>query len=318
MRTVTPNRSAILCQIHIAMDSLADVVNVVELLQSMYYGEDEFSFKSDHDEAIYRELQQLYEQGSEKIGKNVGDSISFEIKLFLNDQQLFLSLLCQVSIRQPEEFDIAIASANTPWLSRQAHSSLTELIQAYEPDADDRASRILEKIQYIQGEAEPVAVQALEEQEANARKANAKNDGPCTFVREWIWFPMIYTREKRGHIIDWAPKYGITGFLCPGKPGCMCLEGTAKDVSRFINDIKTVSWSDIPASHRKMSSKWQEKSDCDSKAALQALRRFPDMTERTFDIHGAFANHNDLNKLQEWMKENGCGEAFDHLFDYDV
>ena len=67
-----------------------------------------------------------------------------------------------------------------------------------------------------------------------------------------------------------------------------------------------------------MTSKWQEKTECGSLAELQALRRFSDMKEYTFDIHGQFANHNDLNKLQDWMKENGCAEAFDHLFDYDL
>ena len=67
-----------------------------------------------------------------------------------------------------------------------------------------------------------------------------------------------------------------------------------------------------------MTSKWQEKTECESLAELQTLRRFSDMKEYTFDIHGQFSNHNDLNKLQDWMKENGCAEAFDHLFDYDL
>ncbi|KAI9479593.1 hypothetical protein BDB00DRAFT_858140 [Zychaea mexicana] len=307
----------------LTLDSIEDVINVVELLQSMYYGEDEFRFRSERDLTTYRELQQLHETNDDdKLNqtKNVGESISFEIKLLLSarDQELPLSIFCQLSIKRQAEFDLAIASANSAWLSREAHRSLTELLQAYEASADDRASCILEKIQYVQAEAEPIAERALAEQEAIDKKKNAKDEGPCTFVREWIWFPMIYTREKRGHIIDWAPKYKITGFLCPGKPGAMCLEGKEKDVSRFINDIKTVSWSDIPASHRKMSSKWQEKTECESVAAMNALRRFCDMTEHKFDIHGQFANHNDLNKLQDWMKENGCGEAFDHLFDYDL
>ncbi|KAI9278503.1 hypothetical protein BDA99DRAFT_492311 [Phascolomyces articulosus] len=309
---------------NLTIDNVENVVNVVELLKSMYYGEDEFSFRSDRDSSIYNELQQLNEAGTvSNTTVTFSDSISFEIKLTLTvcDQELPLSLFCQLSIRQSAEYDLAIASANSAWLSREDHGSLSELLQTYEPSTtpdEDRASCILEKIQYIQGEAETMAEKSLQEQEANARKKMTKDEGPCTFLREWIWFPMIYTREKRGHIIDWAPKYKITGFLCPGKPGAMCLEGKEKDVARFINDIKTVSWSDIPASHRKMTSKWQEKTECESLAAMQALRRFPDMKEYKFDIHGQFANHNDLNKLQDWMKEMGCAEAFDHLFDYDL
>ncbi|KAG2226896.1 hypothetical protein INT45_010175 [Circinella minor] len=311
---------------NLTIDNIENVVNVVELLKSMYYGEDEFSFRSDRDVSTYKELHHLNELGTIPITTStlIGDSINIEIKLILSvrEQELPLSLFCQLSIRQITDFKLTIASANSQWLSREAHGSLSELLQSYEPDTtpeEDRASCILEKIQYIQGEAEPMAEKALQEQEElNAKKNMNKNEGPCTFLREWIWFPMIYTREKRGHIVDWAPKYKITGFLCPGKPGAMCLEGKEKDVARFINDIKTVSWSDIPASHRKMTSKWQEKTECESLAELQTLRRFSDMKEYTFDIHGQFSNHNDLNKLQDWMKENGCAEAFDHLFDYDL
>lgn len=91
-----------------------------------------------------------------------------------------------------------------------------------------------------------------------------------------------------------------------------------KNVARFINDIKTISWSDIPASHRKMTSKWQERYECTSTEAMQQLRHFTDMKEVTFDLHGAFGNHNDLNMLQQWMHEQGCGAAFNHLFNQDV
>lgn len=41
------------------------------------------------------------------------------------------------------------------------------------------------------------------------------------------------------------------------------------------------------------------------------------MTEITFDLHGAFGNHNDLGMLQQWLKDKDCPDAFDHLFDHD-
>ena len=86
----------------------------------------------------------------------------------------------------------------------------------------DRAS-FLDTIQHIQASAEALAIKARTD-----TPNITEPTGPVVFVRQWIWFPMIYTREKRGHIIDWAPSYHITGFLCPGKPGCLCLEGTEK------------------------------------------------------------------------------------------
>jgi hypothetical protein len=97
----------------------------------------------------------------------------------------------------------------------------------------------------------------------------------------------------------------------------MCLEGPEKNVIQFINDIKTISWADIPAGHRKMSSRWKQHVDCSNTEELNQSRLFKDMTEVKFDIYGKFSNHNDLNKLKAWMQEKGCGAAFDHLFEYD-
>jgi hypothetical protein len=97
----------------------------------------------------------------------------------------------------------------------------------------------------------------------------------------------------------------------------MCLEGPEKNVMQFVNDIKTISWADIPASHRKMTSRWKQHVNCSNKVELESHRLFENMTEVKFDIHGQFSNHNDLSKLQSWMQEKGCGEAFDHLFEHD-
>jgi hypothetical protein len=97
----------------------------------------------------------------------------------------------------------------------------------------------------------------------------------------------------------------------------MCLEGPEKQVVQFVNDIKTISWADIPASHRKMTSRWKQSVECNNNAELEQQRLFENMIEVKFDIHGAFANHNDLSMLQAWMQEKGCGEAFDHLFEHD-
>jgi hypothetical protein len=97
----------------------------------------------------------------------------------------------------------------------------------------------------------------------------------------------------------------------------MCLEGSEKQVTQFVNDIKTISWADIPAGHRKMTSRWKEYVDCNNNTELENARLFQGMTELKFDISGKFANHTSLNMLQAWMQEKGCGEAFNHLFEYD-
>ncbi|EIE90926.1 hypothetical protein RO3G_15637 [Rhizopus delemar RA 99-880] len=166
-------------------------------------------------------------------------------------------------------YRLTLPSSENGWLNRQDHEQLTAYLNEKNDKQEDRASEILENIQQVKSVTESIVMEQQEE-----KKEMIKDDKkPIEFLREWIWFPMIYTREK------------------------------------------TISWSDIPPSHKKMTSQWKEHVECDSKAQFESNRLFKDMTEIKFDIHGKFANHNDLNKLQTWMEKKGCGKAFDYLFE---
>lgn len=88
-------------------------------------------------------------------------------------------------------------------------------------------------------------------------------------------------------------------------------------MAKFINDIKTKSWADIPSSHKKISTKFQEKFECESMDDLELHRKFKDMKELKFETSGKFRNHNDLDALKKYMIEIEAGEAFSHLFDYE-
>ncbi|ORX56807.1 hypothetical protein DM01DRAFT_1334366 [Hesseltinella vesiculosa] len=178
-------------------------------------------------------------------------------------------------------------------------------------EATALVSMLVEESRHL---AEPFVQAWLAKRDQASAKDKAQQPVPC--IREWLWFPMIYTREKRGDIVDWAPRYGITGFLFAGKPGCLCLEGTEKNVASFINDIKTISWANIPAGHKKISTKWQQRFTCESLAELDSHRLFSNMQELIFEASGKFKNHNDLAMLKKWMIERHVGDAFTYLFDY--
>ncbi|KAI8890194.1 hypothetical protein K501DRAFT_281885 [Backusella circina FSU 941] len=293
-------------------EALTEAVQVISFIQSMYFDQ-EFQFASSSDEALFTTLFEASESNEFPIVKQ--DMIECYIRApFEIQQDSCLTFHCRIHLSKKQD-TLHLPFASNPWLTRDQHEILcNELKQTSQEE--ERASALLEKIQEIQALAEPMIMEAISKQQKCNKQS--KPQGPIVMLRDWIWFPMIYTREKRGHIVDWAPKYGITGFLCPGKPGAMCLEGKEKDVVRFINDIKTVSWADIPASHRKMTSRWKQQMTCADIEQLDQHRLFEDMKEVTFDIHGQFANHNNLSMLQAWMTEKGCGEAFEHLFEYET
>lgn len=169
---------------------MEDACSVVELLQSMYYGEDEFRFRTDGDQALFEQLQ----AGTPSANPA---SIVFEIRLPLAGNEADrLTLVCSVAAHN-DNYELSVASgANATWLSREAHEQLTASLADHAVDPDmDRASQLTEKIQHVLEQAELV-YQERQLQVAQQAEAAAAAKEPVRFMREWIWFPMIYTREK--------------------------------------------------------------------------------------------------------------------------
>lgn len=189
----------------------------------------------------------------------------------------------KVRIRQP------------PWLSR---ASTNQLMIDLSDDED-----LLGTIEHIKD----AAVQQLEQAQNSLMALNtpdASNDeGPL--VRVWFYFPSISTRSKRDDFIIHAPSYQLTGFLYAGKPGLLCVEGGSQNIDDYMKFIKTESWGDIPAHHKKVSERYRETNN--------VQRVFSKMTETTDMVgerRGQRANRGDMKAMEEWLVERGLGDAF--------
>jgi hypothetical protein len=106
-------------------------------------------------------------------------------------------------------------------------------------------------------------------QEQTQVEVAEEDAGDEALQRVWFWFPSLSTKEKRRDLVDYAPRYGLTGFVLagehirtenvqadgfrsPGKPGLLCLEGDARKVDQYMSAIKSESWSDIPSYQKKV------------------------------------------------------------------
>lgn len=134
--------------------------------------------------------------------------------------------------------------------------------------------------------------------------ATAAESQAETTSRVWFYFPSISTRAKRDDLVNHAPTYGLTGFLLAGKPGILCLEGGSQAVDDYMKFIKTESWGDIPAHHKKVSERYRQ--------PVIESRAFSDMQEITGELErrGERANRNDMRALEAWLSERGLQEAF--------
>jgi hypothetical protein len=179
------------------------------------------------------------------------------------------------------------------WLSKSA----TNQLMADLPEDED----LLGIIEHIKEAASQQVEQA--QNNPNIETAILNETGPL--VRVWFYFPSISTRSKRDDFIIHAPSYHLTGFLYAGKPGLLCVEGDSQRIDDYMKYIKTESWGDIPAHHKKVSERYRETKNIE--------RIFPDMTETTDMVgerRGQRANRGDMKAMEEWLTERGLGEAF--------
>ncbi|KAF2431712.1 hypothetical protein EJ08DRAFT_174040 [Tothia fuscella] len=133
-------------------------------------------------------------------------------------------------------------------------------------------------------------------------------------VRVWYYFPSLSTREKRDDMVNHAPGYELTGFVLAGKPGMLCLEGASINIDKYMNFIKTHSWSDIPSYQKKVSERYREEGGKNGLRSDEQIQRvfegMQEITESLGDRGGKRANRGDMKALELWLQEKGLGDAF--------
>lgn len=147
---------------------------------------------------------------------------------------------------------------------------------------------------------------------------NAETSKATRVHRTWYYLPSLSTKSKRQDICNLAltSTPPLTGFLLAGKPGLIVIEyplppnssssspSTLQTASlamdSFWSTIKTTSWSDIPASHKKISEKLTEPD------VAKAFPGFEDITDWPEVERGAERGRkSDLSKLIKWLDGKG-------------
>jgi hypothetical protein len=213
-----------------------------------------------------------------------------------SDQSLGLDLVVpfthEGAVPPDDPPKVRVRLQQPPWLNR----AVVNRLMADLPDDED----LLGTIEHVKETAGQELVQSLK---STRQEELSTGTEPC--VRVWFYFPSISTRSKRDDFIIHAPSYRLTGFLYAGKPGLLCVEGGSQEIDDYMKFIKTESWGDIPAHHKKVSERYRETKD--------VKRVFPDMTEITDLVgerRGQRANRGDMKAMEEWLVERGLGDAF--------
>ena len=268
----------------------------IDLLMAMY--PDDFTL-SNYSEKDINGLRSVIDEGRSADFKDA-PTVSACLQLWVMEkdgsktQALQLDLTAPFTYegsQQPDEppnFKVRIQQPD--WLSRAATTELQDLI----PDDED----LLSTIEHIR----EAAIQAYQISLQSQVTQSVSTSDPGPLVRVWFYFPSISTRSKRDDFIKFAPTYNLTGFLYAGKPGLLCVEGGSNSIDEYMRFIKTESWGDIPAHHKKVSERYRETGE----------RVFKDMIEITDTVgerRGQRQNRGDMKAIEDWLDERGLKEA---------
>ncbi|CAG5159411.1 uncharacterized protein ALTATR162_LOCUS5570 [Alternaria atra] len=275
-------------------------IGQVDLLLAMYPEEIIFDENSRGILDILRDTDDARSKVAVKLTPSI--SVILDLPISMAEEEASNSRTLRLDIGIPFAYNGSLPPSEPPvvkvrvqqpnWMSKAATSQLTADI----PEEED----LLGTIEFIR-EAASEYLADIEKKEMALDTATIYA-GPL--VRVWFYFPSISTRSKRDDFIKYAPSYQLTGFLFAGKPGLLCVEGGSQNIDDYMKFIKTESWGDIPAHHKKVSERHRE--TCEK-------RVFPDMTEITDTVgerRGQRANRGDMKAIEEWLVERGLGDAF--------
>ena len=96
--------------------------------------------------------------------------------------------------------------------------------------------KVLLKIKVLLISLDNITSYKLKMSPVKTSKKAPKDD--ITFARYWIYSHHIYSNEKRRNMAQLYDELGLHGFVLPGKPGVICVEGVGDDVQEFYSHIR--------------------------------------------------------------------------------
>ncbi|KAF6806419.1 hypothetical protein CSOJ01_08839 [Colletotrichum sojae] len=281
-------------------DLIEHQLSQIDLLTAMYPSEDEVTLNSGS-ESLLERMRALVNGGGAEMPVASAPEVGLVLRLSIPEGGKELHLDITVPFSRPSEKEaqdeaprIRIRARQPAWMTRTASTSLNASI----PEDD-----LFSAVDFLRDAASQHLQSSPTPSSSELTQENAE-EGPL--VRVWFYFPSISTRSKRDDFVTHAPSYRLTGFLYAGKPGLLCVEGVSEKIDAYMRFIKTESWGDIPAHHKKVSERHRETEG--------VVRVFGEMSEVTDSVggerRGQRANRGDMKAVEAWLVERGLGDAF--------
>lgn len=216
-------------QLVLLRESLRKQLEEYELLNSIYSMPGEF--QSDNPGLIVTIQDFLTGHRS-----RVDEKLDFRIKIRLTEKiKMELSVMLGQLYPTHEQPTLII---RTDSLNKHQESLIKRAIENFiETEVDKSEPYIYQIISWLQDNVDDIVatnnVDACTEQEEEL---------PTKMERVWLWSHHIYSKIKRQNIVKLCKSNQLSGFMWPGKPGVICLEGTFDNVQEVTRMIKSWQW----------------------------------------------------------------------------
>jgi hypothetical protein len=187
-------------------------------------------------------------------------------------------------------------------LTRHTHDVINEDVKDFLSETiEPGESCLMQAIQWVVengGKYFPVCVkQGVGKDECDGSK----------FCRMWLYMHHIYSKTKRRNILQLAKEYNLSGFCLPGKPGVVCVEGTAHTTTEYYLILRSWNWKSITCRKR-------EVEDIPVGGSIEAFCHIEGFRELSFDTHGHRSNHMDMGQFRTYLEQHKLEYAFKFLF----
>lgn len=200
-----------------------------ELLKSIYSMPGEFRT----DNALLVDEIQEFLSGNRA---SVEEKLDFRIKIQLTENiKMELSVILGQLYPTHEQPMLTI---RTDTLSKSQETLVKRAVEAYiETEIDKNEPYIYQIVNWLQDNVdEIVKTESLSNDTKEVEMMTIENE------RVWIWSHHIYSKIKRQNIVKLCKGNKLNGFMWPGKPGVICIEGNAESVQEVTRTIKSWQW----------------------------------------------------------------------------
>jgi len=256
----------------------------IELLEASYGSQ--FSVETSAELDSMRKSQ----TGSLGLARPRGLIMQLRLDLF--------SLWIQMPERYPET-RLTVRFTSKQFDDEQVQRALDQEMDTINARSDEGELYICELIEWINDNVERFKTEQVK------TKVKSRND--LKWCRYWIYSHHIYSAEKRRNMAQLSDEFDLRGFVLPGKPGIICVEGDSDDCHRFYSAIKRWNWQHLELKH-------EEKQPVTHVKELVELCMFDKVTELRFKVAGQRQNHQDLGEFRQYLEQRNCGHVYRILF----